>query len=56
MTHALTIEEFHARLTAEQEESDLLNALRELIRLDDAEEIRKILGRERAFQGWTSWK
>lgn len=56
MNDTVTIQEFHAWLKAEQEESELQTALRDLIQLADAEKIRKILGRERALQGWASWK
>lgn len=55
MTHTLTIQEFHAWLKAE-EESELLNALRDLLQLADPEEIRKILGGERVNWAWTSWR
>jgi len=56
MNSTLTIQEFHAWLRAEtQEENTFLTALRDLLQLADPEEMRKILGGERAKWGWSAW-
>ncbi len=57
MDNALTIQEFHAWLKAEtQEENTFPTALRDLLQLADPEEMRKILGGERANAGWKAWE
>jgi hypothetical protein len=56
MNATLTIQEFDAWLKSEQEESELLTALRDLLQLADPEEMRKILGGERANVGWAAWR
>lgn len=57
MNATLTIQEFDAWLKSEpQEESQLFTALRDLLQLADPEEIRKILGGERANMGWGNWR
>jgi hypothetical protein len=55
MNATLTIQEFDVWLKSEQEESELLTALRDLLQLADPEEMRKILGGERAKVGWMAW-
>jgi hypothetical protein len=57
MNATLTIQEFDAWLKSEQQEDNqLLTALRDLLQLADPEEMRKILGGERANAGWGAWK
>jgi hypothetical protein len=57
MNATLTIQEFDAWLkTEQQEDNQLLTALRDLLQLADPEEMRKILGGERANAGWGSWR
>jgi hypothetical protein len=57
MNATLTIQEFDAWLKSEQQEDNqLLTALRDLLQLADPEEMRKILGGERANAGWGSWR
>jgi hypothetical protein len=52
MTPTLTIDEFNALLTLDKEESPLLKALRQLMKLEKPQDILALTD---SLAGWTGW-
>ena len=53
MDMSLTIEDFNALLTSEEDESPLLTALRKLTAIEEPEDITKLAADP--LQSWTEW-